>query len=212
LSYSLDKLGTSIKSLEIVPFIYWELKLKLFKSLVLAVLFISASTSASADTITNLTVGPLPTSLTYSNSFASASTGTTFYDDFIFTIPDGSANSVTTSINLDSILGLTDLRARLYTGSVHQTGSVAIGTVIEHWGTTVNYSPTVSATTVVLNPVSLLAGTYTLQIKGTVAGLSGGSYAGVLNIANPVPEPETYAMLLAGLGLMGFMSRRRKAS
>ncbi|MDM5178125.1 PEPxxWA-CTERM sorting domain-containing protein [Massilia sp. DJPM01] len=26
----------------------------------------------------------------------------------------------------------------------------------------------------------------------------------------PVPEPETYAMLLAGLGLVGFMSRRRK--
>jgi len=26
----------------------------------------------------------------------------------------------------------------------------------------------------------------------------------------PVPEPETYAMLLAGLGLMGFTARRRK--
>ena len=30
--------------------------------------------------------------------------------------------------------------------------------------------------------------------------------------AAPVPEPETYAMLLAGLGLIGAMSRRRKAS
>ena len=28
--------------------------------------------------------------------------------------------------------------------------------------------------------------------------------------ATPVPEPETYAMILAGLGLMGFMARRRK--
>ncbi|MDM5178126.1 PEP-CTERM sorting domain-containing protein [Massilia sp. DJPM01] len=27
----------------------------------------------------------------------------------------------------------------------------------------------------------------------------------------PVPEPESYAMLLAGLGLIGFMSRRRKS-
>lgn len=26
----------------------------------------------------------------------------------------------------------------------------------------------------------------------------------------PIPEPETYAMLLAGLGLMGFMARRRR--
>jgi hypothetical protein len=28
----------------------------------------------------------------------------------------------------------------------------------------------------------------------------------------PVPEPETYAMLLAGLGLVGFIARRRKIS
>ena len=27
---------------------------------------------------------------------------------------------------------------------------------------------------------------------------------------SPVPEPETYAMLLAGLGVMGFIARRRK--
>jgi len=26
----------------------------------------------------------------------------------------------------------------------------------------------------------------------------------------PVPEPETYAMLLAGLGVVGFLSRRRR--
>jgi hypothetical protein len=26
----------------------------------------------------------------------------------------------------------------------------------------------------------------------------------------PIPEPETYAMLLAGLGFLGFMERRRK--
>jgi hypothetical protein len=28
----------------------------------------------------------------------------------------------------------------------------------------------------------------------------------------PVPEPETYAMLLAGLGLVGFAARRRNAT
>lgn len=30
------------------------------------------------------------------------------------------------------------------------------------------------------------------------------------HVTTPVPEPETYAMLLAGLGLIGFMARRRK--
>ena len=33
---------------------------------------------------------------------------------------------------------------------------------------------------------------------------------GQLSLISQVPEPETYAMLLAGLGLVGFMARRRK--
>ena len=40
------------------------------------------------------------------------------------------------------------------------------------------------------------------------AGSHSGSYAGNLNVP---PEPETYAMFLAGLGLMGFIARRRKS-
>jgi hypothetical protein len=194
-----------------VLFIYGSSKMKLIKSITLAAVFCISSVNAFADTITNLSVGPLPTSLTYADSFASAASGTTFFDDFIFSIPNGSANSVTSSINLDTILGLTNLRARLYTGSTHETGTIAPGTLLENWGTTVNFSPTVGVTTVVLDSISLLAGTYTLQIKGTVAGSAGGSYSGVLNIAPPlpVPEPESYAMMLVGLSLLGFVARRR---
>ena len=33
---------------------------------------------------------------------------------------------------------------------------------------------------------------------------------GVITAVAAVPEPETYAMLLAGLGLMGYVARRRK--
>lgn len=36
------------------------------------------------------------------------------------------------------------------------------------------------------------------------------STTGTLMFANPVPEAETYAMMLAGLGLVGFLARRRK--
>ena len=43
-----------------------------------------------------------------------------------------------------------------------------------------------------------------------VSGLSGqtASYAGTMNM-QPVPEADTYAMVLAGLGLVGWLARRR---
>ena len=61
----------------------------------------------------------------------------------------------------------------------------------------------------------LLAGSYSLVVSGQVSGFIGQtSYSGLLgtlrtNVAAPVPEPETYAMFLAGLGLLGFATRRK---
>ena len=54
-------------------------------------------------------------------------------------------------------------------------------------------------------------GKYSLSIAGFKLnpGVSA-SYGGNISI-NPVPEPETYAMLLAGLGMIGFSIRRRKS-
>lgn len=42
-----------------------------------------------------------------------------------------------------------------------------------------------------------------------LAGLQGTGYANFALIS-AVPEPENYAMLLSGIGLMGFIARRRK--
>jgi hypothetical protein len=52
------------------------------------------------------------------------------------------------------------------------------------------------------------AGTYYLNVSGIATGSQGGLYNGAISVA-AVPEPETYAMLLAGLGVMGFIARRR---
>lgn len=42
-----------------------------------------------------------------------------------------------------------------------------------------------------------------------VQGIGGGGSAEYLATVSAVPEPDTYAMLLAGLGLIGFTARRR---
>jgi hypothetical protein len=44
--------------------------------------------------------------------------------------------------------------------------------------------------------------------NATGAGSGGSGWIGAT--VAPIPEPETYAMLLAGLGLLGFFARRRK--
>jgi hypothetical protein len=58
----------------------------------------------------------------------------------------------------------------------------------------------------------LIGPTFQLVVMGMTSGTPGStaaSYSGTLNVS-PVPEPGTYALLLAGLGAVGFIAKRRK--
>ena len=56
-------------------------------------------------------------------------------------------------------------------------------------------------------------GAYAFVVGGTADGLDGGKYVltSFIDVAAPaIPEPETYALMLAGLGVLGGMARLRR--
>lgn len=51
-------------------------------------------------------------------------------------------------------------------------------------------------------------GAYHLLVSGVSNGIAGGTYG--VALVSGVPEPETISMLLAGMGVMGMVARRKK--
>ncbi|URI09958.1 FxDxF family PEP-CTERM protein [Aquincola tertiaricarbonis] len=56
---------------------------------------------------------------------------------------------------------------------------------------------------------TLAAGDYFYSVKGV--GAAGSTYA-LKSVVAAVPEPETYALFLAGLGAVGFLAARRRSN
>ena len=74
-------------------------------------------------------------------------------------------------------------------------------------GTSYEFRFQVTAT----DATSFLTSSAGAHVGAGYAGISGdGRSYGITSITAPIPEPGTYVMMLAGLGLMGFVARRRR--
>lgn len=148
--------------------------------------------SSVASTATATGGGPLGV-LTAGASFSSAGNGD-FLDDWSFTLSSPSIVGATL-MNLSftffgPVNNITDFAA-----SLDDTSLI--------WSTKTAGSWTAQ---VLAGGTSLNTGLHHLWVSGTAA--TGASYSGSI-VAAPVPEPEAYGMLLAGLGMMGAIARRR---
>src|SRR3989304_3847731 len=152
-----------------------------------------AGAATIVQTVTYPSVGPIIAAgtLGVSDSF-SGLIGDTFLDHFMFSVQPSDTFTLTTN-------------------SLFQSGLTVTGGQLWNARGTTQCFPTGSpyfSGSPILSP-----GAYDLRISGTLTATSG-LHGVAINFnpttTAPIPEPETYAMMLAGLGLMGFVARRRK--
>lgn len=144
--------------------------------------------------------GALPTNGTFATlSVQLTGNAGDFFEHYANFTADGDAGSIVALV-LNSITGnpfINNFEVEVW-NNTHPGGSLLLGTFSGQ-----NPPGTVQSLT-------LLGGIgtqYHLDISGVLAQ---GATQGQYSISLAVPEPEVYAMLVAGLGLMGFVARRRK--
>ena len=173
------------------------------KSLIAAIVFAAASLGSTAFAA-DISSAPkalafVDTSAFFGDAFAMGNASNTFADHFTFSVTG------TTPTNLDAIVS-----------SISRTASVGLDitglSLYTSGGTLVSSGASMSTGAIdvwTLKSDSLAAGNYYVRVNGTMVSTTSGSFGGAIMLA-PVPEPETYGMMLAGLGLVGFLARRRR--
>jgi hypothetical protein len=143
----------------------------------------------------------------FGDTFTSSTVGNTFTDVFTFNVgtPFDTAASVTSSyLNTPQTkdLLITGLSLYRYDPATMAVLGTAVAGINE---TGFGSHPTDSWS---LSAFGLSSGSYALRVDGRVLGAGGGAFGGDLTIS-PVPEPQTWGMLLAGLGLVSVAVRRK---
>lgn len=167
------------------------------KTLTAALLLGLVSQAQAVDVTTN--IGVMPTEPTTFNGTITHLGSAAFTDTFNFSMPSSGLSALVADFEIsfgpNALYNIDSITAVLY------SGFNASGPWISNLAG--------SGTNTVNDSFGLVAGnSYSILVSGTPIGTNGGIYAYAFTAA--VPEAETYAMMLAGLGLVGFMARRRK--
>lgn len=146
----------------------------------------------------------------FGGAYTAADTTNTFSDRFLFNLTGNYSSSGTVTSTFLSTSPVQDLVITNYSLVKYDPVTNAVLSTIN--GTNALGSGAGTNDYWSFNTAGLTAGSYYIAIDGVVQGAGGGTYASDLNLAiAPVPEAETYAMMVAGLGLLGFVARRKKS-
>jgi hypothetical protein len=185
-----------------------------------AAAFAAATSAPGVDTFTGLSItGATPSPITRNAgayTYTGAVSTTSFFGAGTTANPWLSTNTATDTMTFNTFLGGvqavggnffgSDIAGAFLAGNITITATDASGTVTQ---TIVG-----ATTTSFLGFVS--TGAMTSLTVASVQPAVGFLWPTVDNLTLakatvPIPEPETYAMMLAGLGLVGFLARRRRA-
>ncbi|MCP1573481.1 glycosyl transferase family 1 [Herbaspirillum rubrisubalbicans] len=166
--------------------------------LVASTLLAMACSAGAADIQQSQALVWTDTTSTFDARFGAGTKDKSFLEKFTFTI-NSTGSSLSSALVSIALGGISRVDISGFTLSGH--GQNYVGTQVLS-GDLQIFS---------LRANGLSTGLYTLAVAGTVLGSAGGSFAGNISVA-PVPEASTTAMMLGGLGLIGFAAYRRRKS